>query len=88
MGTSLLTPLAPARTCVQAQAAEVLQAVPDLGSLFVRSVCDLQWMPQLAALTNLDPMFVWDPGEYAGAQTGCGISRPGGCCCAHACMPR
>lgn len=44
--------------------------MPDLGSMFVRSVCDVQWMPQLTALTNLDLMFVWDPEEYAGADSG------------------
>ncbi|PRW59664.1 disease resistance N [Chlorella sorokiniana] len=51
---------------VEAQAHEVLQAVPELTSLNLRSLFDIQWLPRLPALTSLSLNIAFDPARYTG----------------------
>ena len=59
----------------QDQATAVLQAVPGLAALTLRSKYDIQWLPLLPALTSLSLDFQFDPDDYDGEW---GWGREGG----------
>lgn len=52
--------------CPQYQAATVLQAVPGLAALNVRSHHDIEWLPPLPGLTSLSLEFQFDPDAFSG----------------------